>query len=756
MSRRTQKPKPQVLPVALTTVPPATTPYARIDLPTMQSLALAATPLLVLGSWCQVITPTLVLFCRLWTLETGLLVSPAGSGPAVCVASTNISRPVTDAETLEVRKAGGTAVVKSWAAKLPRASQVVIEVLRTPGSQGKPALRITPERALRILSGAVVGIDCVIDDPVFDGAFRLSVVSIDCEDGDMDCDAIVHRGTAIVIETPPAPAVQPRRPAAQDAVVDMNVLDGGLAGLDDVYKSLMQLVVYPLRYATTLRKLGIQVPKAVLLSGPPGIGKTSVVSAVAKACNANMFVIQGPEVFGSYLGQSEERLRSKFAEAQAAADSASQSTDASSRPAILFIDEIDVLAPRREGATREASVVAQLLTLMDGMTTRTGLFIIAATNRPNAIDPALRRPGRFDREIQMDVPTEGVRHGILTRLTQLLPLDASVDTHRLAAATMGYVGADLAALVREASLSAAMASSPAITQKNFETALARTGASAMRGSSVDVVRTVWDDIGGLETAKLKLRQAVEWPIAHKDTFARLGLKRPRGILLYGPPGCSKTTLAKAVASTAKATFFTIHGAALYSAYVGESERIVRSLFQRARSASPAVIFLDEIDTIVGKRSMGDGGSSGDSVQERVLSALLNEMDGIETAKDVLVLGATNRPDMIDAALMRPGRFDRVIYIPPPQASARHHILTIHTRGMPLHESVDLAGLADKCVNMTGADLKGLCREAALTAVRDGSTSIQPRHFDSALSASVPTLSDDMIAQYASFSAKFGS
>nr|KAJ3410984.1 hypothetical protein HK105_002756 [Polyrhizophydium stewartii] len=427
---------------------------------------------------------------------------------------------------------------------------------------------------------------------------------------------------------------------------------------------------------------------------------------------------------------------------------------------------------------------------MDGMAPRSRVVVLAATNRPNAIDPAVRRPGRFDREITMDVPSEGARLAMLKALAfgrgggrgdngadnqddkddshdsgssdQQSVLAADVDLTRVARATNGFVAADLAALWRETATAAAIdvGTTGAIEQRHFEAALARVGGPALtRGYArpLDAAGTAWNDIGGLEPVKLALRQAVEWPLVHRATFARLGLRPCRGVLLYGPPGCSKTSLVRAVAATANAAFFSISGAAVYSAYVGESERIVRSLFQRARAASPSVVFIDEIDTIVGKRALGGGGGGGggDTVQERILSALLNEMDGIESARDVLVLAATNRPDMIDAALMRPGRFDRVIYVPPPDAAARLAILEIRTRGMPLEQGgVDLAAIAARCDMFTGADLGAVCREAATAALRAGDRAVRQAHFEAALEHIVPTLSAEMLAQYQAFAERF--
>ncbi|KAJ3040816.1 hypothetical protein HDV00_010431 [Rhizophlyctis rosea] len=537
-------------------------------------------------------------------------------------------------------------------------------------------------------------------------------------------------------------------------------------GLEKAYASLLEVVTYPLLHAELVARMGIEVPKGVLLYGPPGVGKTLLVSTIAQACGAKLFTIHGPEVFGAYIGDSERHLRDKFNEAREVAVT-------SKCPCILFIDELDALTPHRSNAQQhESRVVAQLLTLMDGISSRGRLIVIGATNRPNAIDPALRRPGRFDREVSIDVPSEEARLAILKGILKDMPVDPEVDIAKLAKETNGYVGADLAAMCRETALHAVQnwrggESNPKIPPSSFAHALHTTSASTLRTTCISVDRVTWSDIGGLDDVKQKLQQAVEWPIIYRDTFKRLGLASPRGVLLYGPPGCSKTTLVKVIASTSGASFHSVNGAALYSPFVGDSEREIRTTFARARASAPSIIFFDEVDAIVGKRSLekssggggGGGGRGGDSVQERVLSALLNEMDGIEAARGVLVVGATNRPDMIDAALMRPGRFDRILYVPPPSQSARHQILKIYTKSMPISPAVDLEVLSgDLTERYTGADLKGVCREAAMEALREslGGGFVEARHFEAALKAISPTLSDEMVRQYRQFEKRFGS
>ncbi|KAJ3073739.1 hypothetical protein HDU98_000802 [Podochytrium sp. JEL0797] len=499
-------------------------------------------------------------------------------------------------------------------------------------------------------------------------------------------------------------------------------------GLEKAFHELYDLVKLPLIHSDLVQRLNIEFPKGALLYGPPGVGKTMLVSTVAKYCNANLLVLNGSDVFGSRLGESEERVRAKFNEALEIARSKNGAC-------ILFIDEIVSRTDR--------------------------LIVIAATNRPNAIDAALRRPGRFDREIAIDAPSETARLNILKSMAKdLREVGADVDFAALAVSTNGYVGADLVALCREAVMHCLdTGDGRSVSNSDFVHALSVTTPSTTRGYAVGIPSGLtWNSVGGLEDVKLKLQQCVEWPITRRETFLRLGLQPPRGVLLYGPPGCSKTTLVKIIACTSNATFLSINGASLYSPFVGDSEAQVRALFHRARLSAPSVIFLDEIDAIVGSRDLsGGGGGTRDPTQESVLSTLLNEMDGIEAAKDVLVVGATNRPDMIDAALMRPGRFDKVIYVPPPDASARLKILNLYSQGMPISSSIAFHEFAIRTEKYTGADLESVCREAAFAALREskGAGEIDARHFENALKAVKPSLSDEMLQQYAVFSRKFG-
>ncbi|KAI8064446.1 P-loop containing nucleoside triphosphate hydrolase protein [Gongronella butleri] len=488
-------------------------------------------------------------------------------------------------------------------------------------------------------------------------------------------------------------------------------------GLERAYDALIEMVSYPFAYQAWMDKLGVESPKGILLYGPPGVGKTFLVSSVATRYGARLLVINGPELYGPY----------------------------------------DALTPRREDAqSHENRMVAQLLTLMDGVTQRGKLIVVGATNRPNAIDPALRRPGRFDREIHIDAPDALTRQRLLASQMRSMPVDPALKLEDLAASTNGYVAADLSAVCREAAYHAIQRQmrhdgSLMVTMADFRTAMANVGPSMQRGYQINVENTSWDDVGGLDQVKKQLKQAVEWPLVYKSTFSRLGLKPPRGILMYGPPGCSKTTLVKVIASVSGASFLSINGAQLYSPYVGDSEKVIRTTFQRARAAAPTIIFLDETEAIVGKRNLGDGGaaSSGDSVQERVLSTLLNEMDGVETAENVLVIGATNRPDMLDAALLRPGRFDRLIYVPPPDVDARLDILQIHCRKMPVDSHVDLQVLALMTEMYTGADLQNVCREAAMMTLRrdHNAQQVTMQDFEEALATIPASITPEILHLY---------
>jgi len=526
-----------------------------------------------------------------------------------------------------------------------------------------------------------------------------------------------------------------------------------LGGMGTTIDQLREMVELPLRYPEIFERLGVDPPKGVLLHGPPGTGKTRLARAVANESDANFFHIAGPEIMGSAYGESEKRLRELFEQAGQAA------------PSIIFIDEIDSIAPKRgqvQGET-EKRLVAQLLSLLDGLEPRQNLVVIAATNRPEAIDEALRRPGRFDREIVIGVPDESGRREILGIHTRGMPLAEGVDVAGLAKQTYGFVGADLAALVREAAIEAVRRIMPklnleegtipaevldtlSVTRKDFEEALKRVQPSAMREVMVQAPNIGWDDVGGVDEARERLREGVELPLKHPDSFRRLGIRPAKGFLLYGPPGTGKTLLAKATAREAEANFIATKSSDLLSKWYGESEQQIARLFARARQVAPTVIFIDELDSLVPAR----GGSMGEpQVTERVVNTILAEMDGLEELQSVVVIGATNRPNLIDPALLRPGRFDELIYVRVPDAAGRRHILGIHTKSMPLAADVDLDSLAQRAERFTGADLEDLVRRAGMFALRGSieAQQVDMAAFERALHETRASVTPEMETEY---------
>ncbi|KAH0753587.1 hypothetical protein KY290_023857 [Solanum tuberosum] len=528
-----------------------------------------------------------------------------------------------------------------------------------------------------------------------------------------------------------------------------------IAGNAEALRVLRELITYPLLYSAESRKLGLKWPRGLLLYGPPGTGKTSLVRAVVQECGAHLIVISPHSVHRAHAGESEKILREAFSEASSHAKLG--------KPSVIFLDEIDALCPRRDSRReQEIRVASQLFMLMDSIksssTSVSHVVVVASTNRPDAIDPALRRAGRFDAEIEVTTPTEEERLHILKLYTKKLQLDVSVDLRAVAVSCNGYVGADLEALCREAAMSAVRKCSDlnleddsySINMEDWKHARSVVGPSITRGVTVEIPKVSWEDIGGLKDIKKKLQQAVEWPLKHSEAFERLGVSPSRGILLHGPPGCSKTTLAKAAAHAAQASFFSLSGAELYSMYVGEGEALLRNAFRRARLAAPSIIFFDEADVVATKRGGSSSGSS--TVGERLLSTLLTEMDGLEQAKGILVLAATNRPHAIDAALMRPGRFDLVLYVPPPDLDARFEVLSVHTRDMKLNNDVNLRQIAEDTELFTGAELEGLCREAGIVALRENisATVVSDRHFQTVKKSLKPALTKEEVASYSSF------
>ncbi|MFP3194146.1 MAG: CDC48 family AAA ATPase [Caldivirga sp.] len=535
-----------------------------------------------------------------------------------------------------------------------------------------------------------------------------------------------------------------------------------IGDLEEAKQKIRELVELPLKHPELFRHLGIEPPKGVLLIGPPGTGKTLLAKAVANEADAYFVSINGPEIVSKYYGESEARLREIFDEAKRNA------------PAIIFIDEIDSIAPKREEVTGEVEkrIVAQLLTLMDGLQERGQVVVIGATNRPDAVDPALRRPGRFDREIWINPPDTRGRYEILLVHTRNMPLEKDVDLRKLAEITYGYTGADIAALAREAAMKALRRalqqgiinpedpntftdenlSRIKVTMQDFMDAMREIIPSALREIYIEVPKVRWSDVGGLEEAKQELREAVEWPLKYPNRFKVMGIKPPKGILLFGPPGTGKTLLAKAVANESGANFIAVRGPEILSKWFGESEKAIREIFKKARMAAPCVVFFDEIDAIAPAR----GYTLDTSAMDRIVAQLLAEMDGIAALENVVVIGATNRPDMLDPALLRPGRFDRIIYVPPPDKVSRFEILKVHTRNVPLAKDVDLWRLAEMLEYYTGADIELLVREAALTALREdpNATEVTMEDFSKAMSKIRATLTPEMIKFYESWWDRF--
>jgi len=538
----------------------------------------------------------------------------------------------------------------------------------------------------------------------------------------------------------------------EEEVVDVTYEDIG--GLAEELKKIREMVELPLKHPELFQRLGIEPPRGVLLHGPPGTGKTLLARAVANETNAHFIHLDGPSVMSKYVGEAEKRIRDIFDEAEKNA------------PSIIFIDEIDAIASKREESYGEVErrVVAQLLATMDGLKSRGKVIVIAATNRPNALDPALRRPGRFDREVEIGVPKQEARLQILKVHTRNMPLTKDVNVEEIARITHGFVGADLEVLCKEAAMVVLRKLLPdlkykkdepipaefleklQITMHDFKDALKLVRPSALREVFIERPNVSWDEVGGLEKVKQELKEAVEWPLKHPEVFTNLGIRAPRGILLYGPPGTGKTLLAKAVAKESEANFILVNGPELLSKWVGESERGVRKIFEKARQASPCVIFFDEIDAIAPRRGRG-GGDSG--VAERMVNQLLTEIDGLQELNDVIVIAATNRPDIMDPALLRPGRFDRLILAPIPDEKARLGILQIHTKTMPLAEDVDLNVLVEKTPNFVGADLEALCRESAILALRKDMSAkkVSMVDFEEALSKVKPSITPEDNKRY---------
>ncbi|ADN49467.1 CDC48 family AAA ATPase [Vulcanisaeta distributa] len=559
-----------------------------------------------------------------------------------------------------------------------------------------------------------------------------------------DAPVIIDEDTNLMIYEKPVENVNIPRVTWED-----------IGDLKEAKEKIRELVELPLKHPEIFEYLGIEPPKGVLLIGPPGTGKTLLAKAVATETNAYFIAINGPEIVSKYYGESEAKLREIFEEAKKNA------------PAIIFIDEIDAIAPKREEVTGEVEkrIVAQLLTLMDGLQERGQVIVIGATNRPEAVDPALRRPGRFDREIWINPPDTEGRYEILQVHTRNMPLAKDVDLRKLAEITYGYTGADIAALAREAAMRALRKALQSgildvnkedeeirkdlekikVTMNDFLEAMREIVPSALREIHIEIPKVRWSDIGGLEEVKQELREAIEWPLKYPERFRKMGIKPPKGILLFGPPGTGKTLLAKAVATESNANFIAVRGPEILSKWFGESERAIREIFKKARMAAPCVIFFDEIDAIAPARGYAEDSPA----MDRIVAQLLAEMDGVSRLDNVVVIAATNRPDIVDPALLRPGRFDRIIYVPPPDLRARFEILKIHTKNMPLAKDVDLMELAKMTEGYTGADIELLAREAGLLAMREvnGAGEVSMKHFIEAMKKIKPSITPEMIKFY---------
>ncbi|XP_067039753.1 ATPase family gene 2 protein homolog A-like isoform X2 [Acropora muricata] len=544
-----------------------------------------------------------------------------------------------------------------------------------------------------------------------------------------------------------------------------------IGGLQNQVEMVREMIDVPLKHPEVFTNFGIPLPRGILLYGPPGTGKTLIAQAVAGESGAHFICINGPDVLSRFYGETEARLRDIFHEAHEKA------------PSIVFIDELDALCPKRDKVQNEFEkrVVATLLTIMDGTNTANSssghVLILAATNRPDALDPALRRPGRLDREIEIGIPNARDREDIMKTLLKTVPHSVAMeDLTRFADNAHGYVGADLAAVCKEAGLLSfkrwlegrevtatsddsaeeeSLEKRLLVTREDIKAAFSKVGPSAMREVAIDVPKVHWEDVGGNAVIKQKLKQAVEWPLKHPEAFRRLGIRPPRGILMYGPPGCSKTLIARALATESGLNFLAVKGPELFSKWVGESERAVRQVFHKARAAAPSIIFFDEIDALASRRGSGDDGVS--NVSDRVLTQLLTELDGVETLQDVVTVAATNRPDMIDRALLRPGRIDRILYVPLPDSDARKEIFQIHLANTPVGNDVVIEELAEKTEMFSGAEITALCREAALAALEENieSTEVRGRHFDAAFKVVKPRTSSHLIELYRKYQNESG-
>jgi len=694
-------------------------------------------------------------------------------------------------DALELSSLGRKTTVLSWPAKESDRGKGIIRIdglirnrldvgindlieIKTVESKDAKSITFAPTEPLRItggeqylaeyLNGALMTKGDTIPINVMGRRIDLVVISTNPLG-----PVIINDSTEIIVSEESSKAIQISKEGGAAASITYE----DIGGLGDAVERVREMIELPLRHPELFKRLGVEAPKGVLLHGPPGTGKTLLAKAVANETNSNFSAIGGPEIMSKYYGESEEKLRNIFEQAEKNA------------PSIIFIDEIDSIAPKRDEVSGEVErrIVAQLLSLMDGMTSRGKVVVIAATNRINAIDPALRRPGRFDREIEIGVPNRDGRLEVLQIHTRGMPMEKDVNLEKLADISHGFVGADLQSLAKEAAIRALRRIIPEINlssesipletlkkivvrMQDFMDVIKEMEPSAMREVFVEVPDIKWGDIGGLNTIKQELQEAVEWPLKYNQIFTYSDATPPKGILLYGPPGTGKTLMAKAAANESEANFISIKGPELLSKWVGESEKGVREIFRKARQAAPCIIFFDEMDAITPAR----GGNFGDShVTERVISQFLTELDGLEVLTNVVVIGATNRPDIIDPALLRPGRFDRILYVPPPDRDSRLQIIKIHTKKKHLAQDVNLDRLADATDGYTGADISSLSSAAVMLALREHISKykdskeaekhkeelkINMKHFEEAMKKIRP-LSTQELTMYRTISEQFG-
>ncbi|MFQ6055662.1 MAG: CDC48 family AAA ATPase [Methanosarcinales archaeon] len=643
--------------------------------------------------------------------------------------------------------------VKIRKAKVKNALRVVLAPPEDTSIQfSSDAVGMVKRQILKrpVVKGDIVPIVSSMTHPFIGQTLTGQVIPLIASETEPSGVVLISDRTEVILREKPVRGYESTR------VTGINYEDIG--GLRDEIQRIRELIELPMKHPEIFQKLGIEAPKGILLYGPPGTGKTLIAKAVANESGANFFSIAGPEIMSKYYGESEQRLREIFEEAKKAA------------PSIIFIDELDSIAPKREDVTGEVErrVVAQLLAMLDGLEERGQVIVIGATNRINAIDPALRRPGRFDREIEIGVPNREDRIEILQIHTRGMPLNSDVDLEKFADITHGFVGADLQALCKEAAMKSLRRYLPNINldeeipkkilegmeviNQDFEDALKEIEPSAMREILIEIPKSRWSDVGGLDKVKQEIIEAVEWPLKNPEKFKKMGIDPPKGILLYGPPGSGKTLIAKAIANETSANYISVRGPELLSKWLGESEKAIREIFRKARLVAPVIIFFDEIDAISAIR----GSDIGSKVLDRVLNQLLTEMDGLETLKNIVVIGATNRPDIIDPAILRTGRFDRVVLVGSPNKEERLEIFKIHTKNMPLSDDIDFEELAEITEGYVGSDISSLCREAAMIALRENFDAeiVEMRHFREAMKKVRPTVSDDLMDYYNRLHEKF--